>query len=87
MEWAFRINGATAITGPAAELELRAIEGMITADIDVGSSLVELAFDVDRVCGGEILAVLSANGCVPSNPFGARDDYGSTIVAADGLRT
>lgn len=69
MEWVFPINGATASSGSAAELELRAIEGMIAADVDVRSSLAKVTFDGDRVCGGEILAVLSACGCVPIEPL------------------
>ena len=72
MEWVFPIDGATASSGPAAESELRAIEGMITAVVDVGSSLAKLSFDADRVCGGEILAVLGEHGCVPLDRFDAR---------------
>ena len=66
LDWAFPIQGATAGTARAVELELRAIEGMITANVDVRSSLARVRFDADTVCGGEILAVLSECGCVPT---------------------
>ena len=68
MEWVFPIEGATASSGRAAELELQAVEGMTAASVDVTSSLVKLTFDADRVCGGEILSILSDHGCVPHRP-------------------
>jgi len=68
MEWEFPIEGAAAADGRAIELELLAIEGMVAAHIDAQASLVQLTFDADRVCGGEILSVLGDHGCVPRRP-------------------
>lgn len=68
MEWVFPIEGATASSGRAVEAELRAIDGMVAADVDIHASLVKLTFDADKVCGGEILAILGDRGCVPHRP-------------------
>ena len=65
MEWVFPIDGATARIGPAMALQLRMIEGVVTADVDVQSAEARVTFDANRVCGGEILAVIRACGCLP----------------------
>ncbi len=65
MEWVFPIDGAIARIGPAVALQLRTIEGVIKADVDVQSAVAKITFDANRVCGGEILAVIRACGCMP----------------------
>jgi len=73
MEWGFPIDGDVEATAPSIEEQLRAIEGMVTADVDIESHRVQLSFDADLVCGGEILAVLKACGCPASDPYRVSD--------------
>ena len=94
MEWVFPIEGARAEDDRAIERELLAIEGMLAARIDVQASVVQLTFDADRVCGGEILSVLGDHGCVPRRPpyvgpepVTARTHPETTDAFADGARS
>ena len=68
MEWVFPIEGATARSGRAVEAELRAIDGMVAADVDIQASLVKLTLTQTRSAEGEILAILGDRGCVPHRP-------------------
>ena len=72
-ERAFPIDGALEESAPALEHQLRAIGGMLSAEVDTQRRRVQLTFDADQICCGEIPSVLGACGCSPSNPLGVGD--------------